>query len=120
MTEKHIHLSTLGRLRGTLLVLKPHLTLNVSGCFLGVFELLHQRNIPQKITMSCREPIQQVVLQPLELNLEVVLLRGQRHLQKHAQNSSGFCTKHCGLISCMLNHEYVIVYSFYISIRIHL
>lgn len=101
-------------------MVKPHLTLNVSSCVLRVFELLHQRNIPQKITMGCREPIQQVVLQPLELNLEVVLLRGQVHLQKHAQNSSGFSTKHCGLMSCMINHEYVPVYIFYISIRIHL
>lgn len=65
---------------------KPHLALNVSGCGLGVLELLHQRNISQKITMGCREPIQQIVLQPLELNLEVVLLHGQLHLGKRAQN----------------------------------
>lgn len=62
-----------------------HLALNVSGCGLGVFELLHQRNISEEITPGRREPIQQIVLQPLEFNLEAVLLHGQLHLGKNVK-----------------------------------
>lgn len=61
--------------------------MNVSSCGLCIFKLLHQRNITQKITMGCREAIQQVVLQPFKLNLEVVLLCGQLHLGKHVPDN---------------------------------
>lgn len=57
---------------------------------LGVFKLFHQRNVTQEITVGRRESIQQVVLQPLELNLEMVLLYGQLHLRKCKQDNSVF------------------------------
>ncbi|TNN78388.1 hypothetical protein EYF80_011372 [Liparis tanakae] len=44
-------------------------------------QLLHQRNVTQKIPMCCREATQQVVLQPLKLNLEVGPLPGH-HLSQ--------------------------------------
>lgn len=78
-------MSTVGELRVFCWCNNPHLALNVSGCGFGVFKLFHQRKISQKITMSCRETIQQIVLQLLELNLEVVLLHVQLHLGNHTQ-----------------------------------
>lgn len=59
---------------------EAHLALNMSGCVLCVFKLLHQRNVSQKIAMGCGEPVQQIILQPLKLDFEVVLLHGQLHL----------------------------------------
>lgn len=38
--------------------------------------------------MGCREATQQVIFKPSQLNLEVVLLRGQLRLGKCTQNSS--------------------------------
>lgn len=66
----------------TALDAEPHLALDVSGCVLGVFQLLHQRNVSQKIAVSRRQPVQQIVLQPLQLDFEVILLHGQLHLGK--------------------------------------
>lgn len=78
-------MSTVGELRALCWCNNPHPALNVSGCGFGVFKLFHRRKIPQKITMSCREPIQQIVLQLFGLNLEVVLLHGLLHLGNHTQ-----------------------------------
>lgn len=59
---------------------EAHFALDVSGGVLSVFQLLHQRNVSQKIAVSRRQPVEQVVLQSLQLDFEVVLLHGQLHL----------------------------------------
>lgn len=54
--------------------------MNVSSCGLDALQLLNQGNITEKITLSRREAGEQLVFQTLQLDLEVVLLRGELQL----------------------------------------